>query len=164
MGVDTNTFIATGRLTRDPERRVTNSGKEVASFAIAVNGFKEDVMFLDVETWEKSAKFCMDYLRKGAYVLIDARLRQDTWEDRNTGQKRSKVKAVASRVQSLDKRETGTAGGNSGHYPPATPPQTGYQPPPAPPAPPPLDTPPPSSQQNDEAFDVSEDEAGQVPF
>lgn len=141
MAASTNTFIATGHLTRDPESRRIPSGKEVASFAIAVNGFRDDTMFLDVETWDKSAAFCMQYLRKGAHVLIDARLKQDTWQD-STGQKRSKIKAVANRVQSLDKPQQGN---------------TGYQPPP-----PPFPTQAPP--QSSDAFDASDESIDGVPF
>lgn len=158
MAASTNTFIATGHLTRDPESRRIPSGKEVASFSIAVNGFRDDdTMFLDVETWDKSAAFCMQYLRKGANVLIEARLKQDTWQD-STGQKRSKIKAVANRVQSLDRPQQSNTGyqqpARTGYQQPA---RTGYQTPP-----PPFPTQAPA--QSDDAFDVSDESIDDIPF
>ena len=106
--VSVNSVILGGNLTRDPEVRYTPSGSAVANFGLAVNRTyrsrdgdkKEEVNFFDVETWGRQAETCGEYLKKGSPVLVEGRLKQDTWENRE-GQKRSKVKIRAMRVQFL---------------------------------------------------------------
>lgn len=89
------TFIAMGNLTRDPEIRQVGD-KEVAKFAIAINGFKEgDVLFLDCEWWRAGA--VLGYMAKGTPVLIEGTLKVDRWE--KDGQKREKMVCVISRLQ-----------------------------------------------------------------
>jgi single-strand DNA-binding protein len=106
--VNINSVIIGGNLTRDPEVRYTPQGSAVTSFGLAVNRIfktrdgekKEEVNFFDIDVWGRQAETCGEYLKKGSPVLIEGRLKQDTWENRE-GQKRSKVKIRAIRVQFL---------------------------------------------------------------
>lgn len=105
-----NEVILLGNLTRDPELRYTQNGTAVAKFGLAVNRkfnnkegeTKEEVDFFDIEVWQKQAENCSEYLRKGSQVLVVGRLKQERWED-DHGNKRSKVKIVASSVRFLGK-------------------------------------------------------------
>jgi len=104
-----NTVVLMGHLTRDPELRYTPQGVAVCDFGLAVNrkwtrkdGEKVDeVAFIDVTAWNRQAELAAEYLKKGRPVLIAGRLAQDRWEDPATGQKRSKLKVVAERLQFL---------------------------------------------------------------
>ena len=94
--------IITGNLTRDPELRSTPNGASVCSFSVAVNRVyrdasgeqKEDVSFIDCSAWGKLAEMISQYAKKGSGVLVSGRLDQRSWEDKNTGQKRSHVEIV----------------------------------------------------------------------
>lgn len=94
--------IITGNLTRDPELRTTPNGASVCSFSVAVNRvFKdssgtqqESVSFIDCSAWGKLGEMIGQYAKKGAGVLVSGRLDQRSWEDKNTGQKRSRVEIV----------------------------------------------------------------------
>ena len=99
-----NKLILLGNLTRDPEMRYTPSGTPVASFGMAVNRRyrqgdeqKEEVCFVDISTFARSAEIVGQYLSKGSPVLIEGRLQFRSWEDQN-GQRRSKLDVVAERV------------------------------------------------------------------
>lgn len=116
---DLNRVTLAGRLTRDPEVRHLPSGSAVCELGLAVTRFykdregqsKEDTVFVDVETWNKQAEFCGDYLKKGRPILVEGSLKSDQWEDKSTGQKRTKIKVRAQRVQPLDWDDRG--GGQS---------------------------------------------------
>ena len=110
-----NQVILMGRLTRDPETRTTPSGKTVTSFSVAVDrqGQDDQADFFDVTAWEKTGELVQQYLSKGRRVLIQGRLRQDSWDDKDTGKKRSKVEVVANDVTFLD-GPSGEGGGNGG--------------------------------------------------
>ena len=98
-----------GHLTRDPELRYTPQGAAVCNLSVAVNhkftkkdGEKaESVAFVDVSAWNRQAETCAEFLKKGRLVLVSGRLSQDHWEDKGTGQKRSKLSVVAGSVQFL---------------------------------------------------------------
>lgn len=104
MARSINQVILMGRLTRDPEQRTTTTGKTIASFSIAVDrGGQEDAAdFFDVTAWEKLGELVMQYLAKGRRVLVQGRLRQDSWDDKETGKKRSRIEVVATDVTFLD--------------------------------------------------------------
>lgn len=93
-----------GRLTRDPEQRTTSTGKTIANFSIAVDrGGQDDTAdFFEVTAWEKLGDLVIQYLSKGRRVLVQGRLRQDSWDDKETGKKRSRVEVVATDVTFLD--------------------------------------------------------------
>ena len=94
--------IITGNLTRDPELRTTPNGASVCSFSVAVNRTyrdasgeqKEDVSFIDCSAWGKLGEMISQYAKKGSGVLVSGRLDQRSWEDKTTGNKRSRVEIV----------------------------------------------------------------------
>ena len=104
MARSINQVILMGRLTRDPEQRTTTSGRTVVSFSIAVDRMGQDDQadFFDVTAWEKLGDLVMQYLAKGRRVLVQGRLRQDSWDDKETGKKRSRIEVTASDVTFLD--------------------------------------------------------------
>ena len=112
-----NKILLIGNLTHDPELRRIPSGTAVVTLRMAVNeSFKsktgeavEKAICLDVDVWDRQAETCQQYLSKGSPVLIEGRLQMDTWDDKETGQKRSRLKVRAERVQFLSgsRREGG---------------------------------------------------------
>ncbi len=113
-----NMVLLIGNLTRDPELRYIPSGTAVANFGLATNRIyttqdgerKEEVCFVEIVVWSKTAENCANYLSKGSPVFIEGRLQFDSWETED-GQKRSKLKVVANRVQFLSgRREEGAPG------------------------------------------------------
>ena len=111
-----NKVMIIGNLTADPEVRTTPRGNTVAELRLAVNRVssgpnegerREETTFLDVTCWGRTAEIAGQYLAKGRPVFIEGRLQQDTWEDKQTGQKRSKIRIVAENMQLLGGREGG---------------------------------------------------------
>ena len=104
MAKSINQVILMGRLTRDPEQRTTTTGKTIASFGIAVDrgGQEDQADFFNVTAWEKLGDLVIQYLAKGRRVLVQGRLRQDTWDDKETGKKQSRIEVVATDVTFLD--------------------------------------------------------------
>lgn len=107
-----NKVFIMGNLTRDPDFRHTSSGKPVCKMTVASsrkNGNTEETCFVDVTVWGKPAENCRQYLSKGSSVFVEGYLKQETWEDRNGGGKRSKLGVVAENVQfmSSGKRDNG---------------------------------------------------------
>lgn len=104
MAKSINQVILMGRLTRDPEMRTTTTGKTIASFSLAVDrgGQDDSADFFEVTAWEKLGELVNQYLSKGRRCLVQGRLRQDSWDDKETGKKRSKVEVVATDVTFLD--------------------------------------------------------------
>lgn len=106
---DLNKVFLAGRLTRDPELKYTQSGLAICKLGLASSRFykgrdgerKEDTTFVDVTVWDKQAEYLGQRLRQGAPVLVEGRLKTDSWEDKTTGQKRSKIDIQAVRVQEL---------------------------------------------------------------
>ena len=115
MARSINQVILMGRLTRDPEQRTTTSGRTVVSFSIAVDRQTQDDQtdFFDITAWEKLGELVMQYLSKGRRVLVQGRLRQDSWDDKETGKKRSRVEVTATDVTFLD-GPSDSAGGGGG--------------------------------------------------
>lgn len=118
MARSINQVILLGRLTRDPEQRTTASGKNVVSFSIAVDRQSQDDQadFFNITAWDKLGDLVMQYLSKGRRVLIQGRLRQDSWEDKDTGKRQSRIEVTASDVTFLD----GPSSDNSGSAVPKT--------------------------------------------
>lgn len=116
MAKSINQVILMGRLTRDPEMRTTTTGKSIASFSIAVDrgGEGDQADFFDVTAWEKLGELVNQYLSKGRRCLVQGRLRQDSWDDKETGKKRSKVEVVATDVTFLDGPNDGQSQGGQG--------------------------------------------------
>ena len=115
-----NRVILAGNLTRDPELRYTPKGSAVAKIGLAVNRTwktetgenKEEVTFVDVEAWGRQAEVIAQYMRKGRPLLVEGRLKLDTWEDKTTHQKQSKLKVVLESFSFIDSK--GPEGGSSG--------------------------------------------------
>jgi single-strand DNA-binding protein len=117
MALSLNRVMLAGNLTRDPQVRFLASEKAVAEFGLAINRrfkdkdgqLKEEVTFVDVEAWGRTAELVGQYLTKGRACYVEGRLKFDSWEDKE-GQKRSKLKVVADTVQFLDSRAPGERG------------------------------------------------------
>src|SRR5580658_7977672 len=117
-----NKVILAGNLTRDPELRYTPKGTAIARLGIACNRkwksetgeLKEEVTFVDVDAFGKQAETIGQYLKKGRPILIEGRLRYDTWEDKQSGQKKSKLGDVLESFQFLD---SGGGRGGDGEAP-----------------------------------------------
>jgi single-strand DNA-binding protein len=116
-----NKVLLLGNLTRDPEVRYTPKGSAVADLGIAVNrqytletGEKrEEVTFVDVTFWGRTAEVAGEYLKKGRPVFIEGRLQLDSWDDKQSGQKRSKLKVIGETMQMLGTRPGGVGGEES---------------------------------------------------
>ncbi|RYD74037.1 MAG: single-stranded DNA-binding protein [Verrucomicrobiaceae bacterium] len=154
-----NKVMLIGNCTRDPEIKYTPKGTAVAELTLAVNRIsttdqgerREEVAFIDITLWGRQAEIAGEYLKKGRPVYIEGRLQLDTWEDKQSGQKRSKLKVVGENLQLLGSREGGggaggSSGGGGGEYseggyaaPAARKPMSKPAPPPRPPADPDLD-------------------------
>lgn len=115
-----NKVILIGNLTRDPEVRYTPDGNAVTGLGMAMNRYwtprdggerREETTFVDVTLFGRQAEVAGEYLEKGRPVYIEGRLRLDSWEDKKTGEKRSKLTVVGERMQLLGSREGG--GGSS---------------------------------------------------
>lgn len=111
-----NKVILVGNLTRDPEVKHTTNGTAVAEIGMAIsrtwfdkraNEKKEETTFVDVTLWGRQAEVAGEYLTKGRPVLIEGRLSLDTWDDRETGKKRSKLKVIGEQMQLLGSRGDG---------------------------------------------------------
>lgn len=120
-----NKVMLIGNLTRDPEIKYTPKGMAIAELGLACNrrytveatGEKrEEVTFIDVTLWGRQAELAKEYLTKGRPVYIEGRLQLDTWDDKATGQKRSKLKVTGETMQFLGGRNEG-GGGDGGGYP-----------------------------------------------
>ncbi len=106
---DLNRVLLAGRLTRDPELRYTPSNLAVCRLGLAVTRYyksrdgerKEDTLFVDVTLWDRQAEYAGQRLRQGAPILVEGRLKSDSWEDKATGQKRTRLEVVAMRIQEL---------------------------------------------------------------
>ncbi|MFN0076246.1 MAG: single-stranded DNA-binding protein [Prosthecobacter sp.] len=110
-----NKVMLIGNLTRDPEVRYTPKGSAVCDIGLAINrvytsdsGEKvEEVTFVDVVLWGKTAELAGKYLHKGRPVHIEGRLQMESWEDKATGQKRTKLKVVGEQMQFLGSPQGG---------------------------------------------------------
>lgn len=117
-----NKVIIMGNLTRDPQVRYTPSGTAVSDLGLAVNrtwfdkqsnSKKEEVTFVDVTLWGRQAEVAGEYLSKGRSVLIEGRLSLDQWDDKDSGQKRSKLKVVCENMTMVGGRSDGGSGGGA---------------------------------------------------
>src|SRR6204780_3797044 len=105
-----NRVILAGNLTRDPELRYTPKGTAVVKFGLAVNRTwkdesgqtKEEVTFVDIDAWGRQGEVIAQYMRKGRPLLVEGRLKQDSWEDKTTHQKQSKLKVVLESFSFID--------------------------------------------------------------
>ena len=113
-----NKVILAGNLTRDPELRYTPKGTAIAKIGLAVNRTwtgedgqkKEEVNFIDIEAWGRQAEVIAQYMKKGRPLLVEGRLKLDSWEDKNTKQKVSKLKVVLEGFSFIDSKPSDAAG------------------------------------------------------
>ncbi len=123
-----NKVMLIGNLTRDPEVRYTPKGNAVTDLGLAINrnyttdsGEKrEETTFVDVVLWGRTAEIAGQYLQKGRPVFIEGRLQLDSWEDKNTGQKRSKLRVVGENMQFLGSPRDGEGGSRPSSREPAS--------------------------------------------
>src|SRR5204862_3916363 len=114
-----NKVILLGNLTRDPEVRYTPKGTAVTELGMAVNRVytaesgekREETTFVDITLWGRTAEIAGEYLKKGRPVFIEGRLQLDTWDDKQSGQKRSKLKVIGEGLQLIGSRPGGGGGG-----------------------------------------------------
>jgi single-strand DNA-binding protein len=117
-----NKVLLMGNLTRDPELRVTPKGTPICQFSLAINRkFKmesgesrEEVIYVDIEAWGKQGETIAKYVTKGRPLFVEGRLRLDQWEDKNTKEKRSRMKVVLEAFEFLGDGRAGGAGGAGG--------------------------------------------------
>ena len=117
-----NKVMLLGNLTRDPEVKYTPKGSAVADIGLAVNRTyttdggekREETTFVDVTMWGRQAEIAGEYLKKGRPLFVEGRLQLDTWDDKQTGQKRSKLRVVCENFQMLGSRDGGSEGGGGG--------------------------------------------------
>ena len=115
MALNLNRVLLAGNLTRDPQVRFLANEKAVAEFGLAINRRfkdangqqKDETTFVDVETWGRTAELVGQYLTKGRGCFIEGRLKLDSWDDKESGQKRSKLRVVADNVQFTDSKPLG---------------------------------------------------------
>ena len=117
-----NKVMLLGNLTRDPEVKYTPKGSAVADIGLAVNRTyttdggekREETTFVDVTMWGRQAEIAGEYLKKGRPLFVEGRLQLDTWDDKQTGQKRSKMRVVCENFQMLGSRDGGGESGGGG--------------------------------------------------
>lgn len=117
-----NKVMLIGNLTRDPELRYTPKGTAVTDISLAINRIwtneqnarQEETIFVEVTLWGRQAELAQQYLSKGRSAYIEGRLQMDTWDDKETGKKRSKLKVIGENLQFLpDGKGSGGGGGNA---------------------------------------------------
>jgi single-strand DNA-binding protein len=114
-----NRVLLIGNLTRDPELRVTPKGTAICQFGLAVNrtykddtgSTHEETTFVDIEAWGRQGEVISKYCTKGRPLFVEGRLKLDQWEDKATGQKRSRMRVVLENFQFLGGRGDGEGGG-----------------------------------------------------
>lgn len=118
-----NKVILVGNLTRDPQVKYTTGGTAVTEIGLAVNRrwldkqsnqWKDETTFVDITLWGRTAEIAGEYLAKGRSVLIEGRLQLDSWDDKESGQKRSKLRVVGENMTMLGGKGDGPGGGGGG--------------------------------------------------
>jgi single-strand DNA-binding protein len=111
-----------GNITRDPEVRYTPKGTAVTDISLAINRSfnsddgerREETTFVDITFWGRQAEVIGEYMKKGRPLYVEGRLQLDSWEDKTTGQQRSRLKVVGENFQFLGGREDGGGGSGGG--------------------------------------------------
>lgn len=123
-----NKVILMGNLTRDPETRTTGGGQSVTSFSLAVNRSwkgsdgqqQESVSYIDCVAWGKTGEIIAQYMQKGRALLVNGRLDQSSWDDKETGKKRSKIEVVVEDFNFVGGNDGGSDGGSRQSSSPAS--------------------------------------------
>lgn len=136
-----NKVMLIGNVTRDPEVKYTPKGTAVAEVGLAINRIytpeggerREETTFVDITFWGRQAEIVGQYAKKGSPLYVEGRLQLDSWEDKQSGQKRSKLRVVGEQLQLLGGRPGGGGSGggdyDSGDAPAAPRPQRSAPPP-----------------------------------
>ena len=119
-----------GNLTRDPELRATSGGQSVCKFSLAVSRTykskegekREETSFIDIEAWGRQAEVIAQYCTKGKPLMVEGRLKLDQWEDKQSGQKRSKLGVVLETFQFVGSRSDNDGGSSKQNYESSSPP------------------------------------------
>jgi len=133
-----NKVYLIGNLTRDPELRVTPKGTAICQFGMAVNrqfkdesgAMRDDTTFVDIEAWGKQGETISKFCTKGKPLFVEGRLKFDQWEDKTSGQKRSKLKVVLEGFQFLGGPRDGAPSGGGGEFDQSAPSPERHSPPP----------------------------------
>jgi len=120
-----NKVMLIGNLTRDPELRHTPKGTAVTELGLAINRVwyddnkqkQEETTFVDVTFWGRQAESIQQYLTKGRPIFIEGRLQLDSWDDKETGKKRSKLRVIGESFQFIDSKPGGGGGGDYSERP-----------------------------------------------
>ena len=134
-----NRVILVGNLTRDPELRYTPKGLAIAKIGLAINRVwkneagetKEEVTFVDVDSFGRQAEIIAQYFKRGKPILIEGRLKLDQWDDKQTGQKRSRLGVVLEGFSFVDSSNRGDSAPGPSEAPRSRPANSAPQPPPA---------------------------------
>ncbi|TSA34914.1 MAG: single-stranded DNA-binding protein [Verrucomicrobiaceae bacterium] len=118
-----NKVILIGNVTRDPEVKFTPKGSAVTDIGLAINrnytldngDKREEVTFLEVTFWGRQAETIGEYVKKGRSIYVEGRLQLDTWDDKQSGQKRSKLRVVGENFQFLGAKPGGSSSGGGDH-------------------------------------------------
>ncbi len=118
-----NKVMLIGNLTRDPEVKYTPKGTAVTDIGLAINRYhtsesgekREETTFIDVTLWGRTAEVVNQYCKKGNPLFVEGRLQLDSWEDKQSGQKRSKLRVVGESIQLLGAKGSGGGGSQGGH-------------------------------------------------
>ena len=120
MAADINKVIIVGRLTRDAEQSYTQGGYALLKFSLAStrrrkqgDQWVDESNFFDVTLFGSRGEAIATYMTKGKQVAVEGQLKQDRWEDKNDGSKRSKIVIIADNIQFLGSREGGSQGGGN---------------------------------------------------
>ncbi len=162
-----NKVILMGNLTRDPELRVTPTGLQICKFSIAINRNystadgerREEVTYVDLDSFGKQAEVISKYMAKGRGIMVEGRLKLDQWDDKNTGEKRSRLGVVVENFQFIGdgRRDSGSGDGMppaaSGNYDDVSPPQRAPRPAARPQAQPRQAAPQPAMPEGDRSLD-----------
>jgi single-strand DNA-binding protein len=145
-----NKVFLIGNVTRDVELRYTPGGVPTTTLGLAASerwkdkdgNDKEETLFVDIDVWDRQAETVSQFVKKGSLIYVEGRLKLDSWDDKTTGEKRSKLKVRAERIQFLNRKEDESAPATGGKA--ATPPsrpsrgsqpaaggRSGYTPPPS---------------------------------
>ena len=115
-----NKVMLIGNLTADPETRQTINGRTCANFTLAINSTNSDgqtsTSFIDISSWDRTAEAAAKFLRKGRSVFVEGRIRQETWQDKQTGKQRSRLRIMAENIQFLGGGQQGNQGNRGNGY------------------------------------------------
>lgn len=112
-----NKVILIGNVTRDVELRYTPGGTPAANVGLAVSerwkdkdgNDKEETVFVDIDVWDRQAETVSQFVKKGSLIYVEGKLKLDTWDDKTTGEKKTKMKIRAERIQFLDRKDASAA-------------------------------------------------------